>query len=139
MRKPEEDIAKWVKRWNLRRLMDERNISPEGLSELYGCSKEYIYQLLRGDVGIGKESMKKLSEVLEIMPTEFMKSPPELGSPEFDEVYKKLLHVSKDAENLNILKEIIDLLLKASHEQRSDEIVEILKGQLVLFRKIISS
>ena len=83
------------RRSNLKRLMKERGLNAVKVAELYGCTPEHIYKYLSGHRNIGEVGIEKLSGVLKVDKKEFIKMPPEIGSPELDELWEQFYEIQK--------------------------------------------
>lgn len=87
-----------IKRENLRRIMDERGLTPTTLANLIGVKQPHISASLSGDRNIGNITIKKICDALHIDKSEFfVTSPREIKKPiapppswEIKELYARL-------------------------------------------------
>lgn len=131
-RKQAEEASRWLKRYNLARLMDERGWCLDDLAQIYGCTKDYIWQLVRGKVGIGGDTIKKLSEIFQVKDTEFLKQVPGVGDPEIDRLTDRLVEVIKENDHRHLIDEFFTLLEKGYNQ----DICEHLHRQVKLLTRI---
>jgi transcriptional regulator with XRE-family HTH domain len=60
---------------NLRRLRHERGKTQESIAHEADISRSHMSEIERGNVWVGLEIIAKLSEVLDVDPTEFFRPP----------------------------------------------------------------
>ena len=123
-----------IYRLNLIRLREKAGLTLTEAADRYGCEPNYISQIERGHISVGKAALEKFSRVYNFKLEEVLRVPPEIGTPELDELWKKIFNTPE--QHTCIMNRFLELISRHEAGEIEKEVIDHLDRQLTLLLRI---